>query len=119
MTNYSQDEPIATLFDILEEGREYAFHGGDPVLEPTLINMALKNLSQIYKYKDYIQAWKCLPAVDKTWPNFKQIFTEAAVEIESEAKAFKNPYHANQLQQEQALYATAQELANLTAASNA
>ena len=84
--------PMAALYKRLEEGKAYASHGGDPIPDQTIINMALTNLQKIPEYNVGICKWHRRDAADKTWTDFKRFFVQKTKEVRRELEGSSNPY---------------------------
>ena len=64
-----------------EDGRDFAFAGGQTLTEPMMISKGITLLANTAVFNDDIKEWNRLPTNQKTWNNFKQHFQRAHREL--------------------------------------
>ena len=79
---WTPSEPIANLFDKMEDCQEFADIGGDPISTITLTNATYALIFNTRLYYDDCKEWDRKPTADKTWNNFKQHFQAAQLRLQ-------------------------------------
>ena len=74
---YDPNLPIETLFLQIEDAVAYANHSGGPIPAVTITNRAYTLVFKTGIFVDNCRDWKCLPAVQKIWIDFKVVFARA------------------------------------------
>ena len=82
MEAYDASQPIATLFDRIEECVNFAQDAGQPYTAPQIINNTRTLIQATGHYKRPIREWKRQYQVaNQTWPLFKAHFHEAYMDL--------------------------------------
>ena len=116
--DYDPNLPIETLFLQIEESVAYADHGNDPIPATTVTNRAYNLVFKTGIFVDDCREWKRLPAIQKTWIDFKAFFARAHQEWrESHATTAGAQFGANNMEDTTA--ATANAISELSAATAA
>lgn len=116
--DYDPNLPIETLFLQIEEAVAYADHGNDPTPAVTVTNRAYNLVFKTGIFLDDCRDWKRLPAIQKTWIEFKTFFARAHQEWrETQATTAAAQFGANNM--EDTATATANAISNLSAATAA
>jgi hypothetical protein len=74
---WSSEIPIAELFARIEDCKELAEAGKDPISEVGTVRIAYNIILATGRFTEPCRAWRALPDEDQTWPNFQLKFTEA------------------------------------------
>ena len=82
-------EPIATLFDRLEDAQELADTGGAPISATILVNAAYTLVFNTGLFYDDCKDWTPRPIAEKTWVNFKSDFQ--AAQLRQQQMTTSNP----------------------------
>ena len=115
---YDVNLPIETLYKRIEECVQYAAAGNTPFTAAQVVSTAFRTVQKTGMFTDDCKIWKRLPALNKTWAQFKIDFTAAHNELREEQQTTRGAgFHANSVQDLQQETATAiANLANATLA---
>ena len=92
---YDPNLPIETLFDQIEHAKDLAQAAGAPYAEAQLLNTAYNLVFQSNVFHDTCHDWRKLLLPQKTWNNFKTMFTEAHQDFRITSTQGHSPYSAN------------------------
>ena len=116
--DYDPNLPIETLFLQIEDAVAYADHGNDPIPAVTVTNRAYNLVFKTGIFLDDCRDWKRLPALQKTWIEFKAFFARAHQEWrETQATTAAAQFGANNMVDTAA--ATANAISDLSVATAA
>jgi uncharacterized phage-associated protein len=79
--HYDPVSPVDNIFNKIEDLLEYGDLANCPFSQPQAIGKAYNLINRTGKFREAIKAWNHLPAVQKTWINFKTHFREAHLEL--------------------------------------
>jgi hypothetical protein len=74
---WSSEIPIAELFARIEDCKELAEAGQDPISEVGTVRIAYNIIFATGRFTEPCRAWRALPEEEQTWPNFQLKLTEA------------------------------------------
>ena len=92
---YDPHLPIENLYEQIENGKDLTEAAGAPYADSQLLNIAYNLVFQSNVFKDTCRDWRRLPQAQKTWQNFKVMFTEAHQDYRQSHAQSHNPYMAN------------------------
>jgi uncharacterized phage-associated protein len=78
---YDPVTPVDNIFNKIEDLLEYGDLAQCPFSQPQAIAKAYNIINKTGKFRESVKAWNRLPAVQKTWINFKTHFREAHLEL--------------------------------------
>ena len=100
---WTPPEPIATLFDQLKKGQEFAARGNEVIDDTQLIRWGYQNIKNTGLFNRECEKWRKKTPKDKSWTDFKKHFILAFddhLKYDSpNATASEATYTANQVQQ--------------------
>ena len=100
---WTPPEPIATLFDQLKKGQEFAARGNEVIDDTQLIRWGYQNIKNTGLFNRECEKWRKKTPKDKSWTDFKKHFILALddhLKYDSpNATASDATYTANQVQQ--------------------
>ena len=116
---YDATSPIENLFEQIETAQDIATTAGAQYNNTQILNAAYNLVFNTNAFPDSCREWRRLPQAQKTWLNFKLIFTEAHKDYMMLQSQGNHRFHAaNATQEPQDDYAnTAEALANLASAT--
>jgi hypothetical protein len=92
---FDANEPIETLYEQIEDAMQLATDADAAYNKNQVLANALNLIQCTKMYRQACHEWQRLPDVDKTWPNFKDHFTEAANELrEDQTTGQETGYHS-------------------------
>jgi len=91
---YDPHMPIENLFEQIENAQDLAEAAGAPYAEAQLLNTAYTLVFQCNVFNETCREWRRLPYIDKTWPRFKTMFTEAHQDFRDTTTQGNSPYHS-------------------------
>ena len=94
MTPYDVNTPIETLFEQIEEAVDIASEAGAPYNQNQILNTAYTLIYDTNSFPQTCREWRRLPEANKTWPEFKTMFSEAHKDYRTENASANNRYHA-------------------------
>ena len=74
---YDPNTPIENLFEQIEQAVDIASTAEAPYNATQIVNVAYTLIFNTNAFPETCREWRRLPQVEKTWNNFKTIFTEA------------------------------------------
>eukprot|EP00978_Attheya_sp_CCMP212_P030651 scaffold113517_cov39-Attheya_sp.AAC.1 len=77
MKAYDPEKPLATLTSQLEEGRDVAHIGLQPISENVMVTKGITLLSNTAVFNEDIKEWRRKPEAEKTWSLFNTHFQRA------------------------------------------
>ena len=80
--HYDPTTPIDIVFQKIEDLMMYGDFAQCPFTAEQAIQRAYNIVNATGLYKDYIKTWSRRPRADKTWPNFKDHFRTAHLELQ-------------------------------------
>mmetsp|Transcript_13757 Transcript_13757/g.16707 ORF Transcript_13757/g.16707 Transcript_13757/m.16707 type:complete len:286 (-) Transcript_13757:200-1057(-) len=92
---WNPPDPIETLWIQLEEGQEYADHGGEIIHDTQLMRWAYDNIANTGLFDIDNQTWR--NKTNKTWKKFKAFYTNAEHDRSKYATAAETKYSANEV----------------------
>ena len=78
---YDPVTPVDNIFNKVEDLLEYGDLANCPYSQPQAIAKAYNLLNATGKFREAVKSWNRLPAIQKTWINFKQHFRDAHLEL--------------------------------------
>jgi len=113
---YDPNQPIEILFDQIDDAVDFAAAGNVPYTNRQIVIAAYNLVFDTGVFGDECKEWRKLEPANKTWAQFKRMFTVAHQDLqESRATARTTGYANNATQEVEALEAITQ-LANATTA---
>ena len=91
---YNVNTPIETLFKQIEDAVDIASKAGAPYNQNQILNTAYTLIYNANIFSQTCREWRWLPDENKTWPEFKIIFSEAHKDYRTEHASANNRYHA-------------------------
>jgi len=116
---YDATSPIENLFEQIDTAQDIATTAGAPYNNTQILNAAYNLVFNTNAFPDSCREWRRLPQAQKTWTNFKLMFTEAHRDYMMLQSQGNHQFHAaNATHDPQEDYTnTAEALANLASAS--
>jgi hypothetical protein len=74
---YDPNQPTESLFQQIQDARDFAVAGGQPYGDARIVNIAYTLVFLTRLFPDACRAWQVRPEAHKTWTNFKIHFTAA------------------------------------------
>lgn len=74
---YPANEPVDTIFTEVENYQELCEMAESPLSDKQTIDYGYMLITKTLKYKSTLKAWNALPAAEKTWNNFKNVFRKS------------------------------------------
>ena len=118
---YDATSPIENLFEQIETAQDIAMTAGAPYNDIQILNAAYNLAFNTNAFPNTCREWRRLPQVNKTWLNFKTMFTEAHKDYMMLQSQGNHRFHAanatevDHFQEENVN--TAEALANLASAT--
>jgi hypothetical protein len=78
---YDPNQPIKTLFQQIQDARDFAVAGGQPYGAAMIVNVAYTLVFNTGFFPDACRAWQSRAIAEKTWAQFKLDFTTAYCEF--------------------------------------
>ncbi len=86
---------IETLWNQLQDGKDYARRGGEIIDDTVLVRKAYQIILKTGLFDYDCKEWRNKPAVDKTWPNFRTFFTAAVADQQKHNPTTRTAGYAN------------------------
>ena len=98
---YDLQHPIDEVFIAIDELVNYSEAASAAYSQPQCINLAYRILNRTGMFQRWIIDWNNLPAVQRTWINFKIHFRKAHQQLKETAslQARDSVYHANAIRE--------------------
>jgi len=93
--SYDPHLPIETLFDQIENAKDLAQAAGAPYAKSQLLNIAYNLVFQSNVFHYTCRDWRKLLTPQKSWGNFKTMFTEAHQDFRTTTTQGQSPYSDN------------------------